>query len=337
MPRLYGNKYALEEIFRLASREEVYPQLVFNGDFNFFNSSSLENFMETNEMIMKSGAMVSLGNVERSIIDGFSSSSLSSAHVDCGCSYPDYVSDDYIERSNEIVRRLLETCKRGSTNNVRGSVGVQDVVDYLRQLPNFINVDLGGDRVTILHGDCFSLSGWSFSAESLEPADELLRQSLVSENGDGSIIPITTMREVAEWMRAMGSTVVACTHTCLPVATVVPLACTSGNDGILINNGAAGMPNFADESSNGCGVLTRIASTEHGHPPEGKSLYHSTTQNGLRVDAIAIEYDAVWKEKFLQCWPQGTAAHENYATRILRGPSSYRVKQAARQGFEVTQ
>jgi hypothetical protein len=323
---LYGNKLALDEISIIAAREKVKPRLVFNGDFNFFNSSSAKVFDTVNEMIQGSGALATLGNVERSLIDASSSMPRrnvdgSGIYVNCGCSYPDYVSPSYVDRSNQIVGKLVETSMQSNG----------EAVKWLATLPNFLNLQLNGKNISVLHGDCFSLSGWRFAAESIDPADEKLRRSVVA---NGGVITTTTLAELATWMREMNTDIVACTHTCLPIATVVPGAGKDGkSDGILINNGSAGMPNFTDPKARQCGVITRIGSESHGPPPVGTSLYHSTAVGNIRVDALAVSYGVEWKHAFERDWREGTAAHSNYSSRIAHGPSDYYMAQAIRQGF----
>lgn len=327
---LYGNKYALDEILRIAGKEKIGPTLVFNGDFNFFNSENESSLLDLNETVRSLGAYATLGNIEQSLID-FASSKGNFDDIDCGCSYPHYVSDDYVTRSNEIVERLVK--------RLRGSHG-HTLVDFLRTLPKFLKFEVEGVKITVLHGDCFSMSGWRFSAESIEPVDERLRKSLVDSNCTDqeslkvNDIPTTSLTDIAGWMAHMDTQVVACTHTCLPVATAVPQISNDGADGILVNNGSAGMPNFADTEL--CGVITRIAGLDAGAPPEQTSLYHSTALNGLRIDAMAVRYSSDWIKHFSHTWKRGTAAHENYSCRIERGPQNYKISQAVRGGFCVS-
>jgi hypothetical protein len=102
----YGNRYALEAIFRMADMEQCGPPLmIFNGDFNFFNSKSVKEFEEVNEMVMRSGALATQGNVEMAICDYVStsygndgkSSLVAVEDIDCGCAYPSYVSSEFIQ------------------------------------------------------------------------------------------------------------------------------------------------------------------------------------------------------------------------------------------------
>jgi hypothetical protein len=97
---------------------------------------------------------------------------------------------------------------------------------------------------------------------------------------------------------------------------------------VLVNNGAAGMPNFGGGRH---GVISRIATTP---PPHGLPVLHTLAwQVGgrmLHVAAVALEYDHQrWQERFLADWPPGSAAHASYFGRIAHGPA-YTLRQAYR-------
>jgi len=53
---------------------------------------------------------------------------------------------------------------------------------------------------------------------------------------------------------------------------------------IVINNGAAGMPNFAGVR---CGLITRIATRPGAHPPT-----YGIVRNGICIEALAVPYAA---------------------------------------------
>jgi hypothetical protein len=194
----------------------------------------------------------------------------------CGCAYPDWVDEDTVDRSNRIIERLRRTA--------------QDVPDALRRfaaLPMHLRIDVGGSRIAIVHGDASSLAGWGFSQELLaKPAG------------------------IAAALRAFETTkvqVFASSHTCLPV-----LQSFSGGR-VLINNGAAGMPNFRGDLF---GLATRIALS-----PADDSFY-GVQIGDLYVDAIPLHYDlSGWRRRFLAQWPAGTDAHVSYYRRIVHGPA----------------
>jgi hypothetical protein len=112
--------------------------------------------------------------------------------------------------------------------------------------------------------------------------------------------------------------VFASTHTCL--AALRDFAMPDGRL-TVINNGAAGMPNFAGTTF---GVLTRIAATPSPHRP----LY-GLARDGVQIDALAIKYDnEAFLRRFLARWPQGSHAYASYYDRIIGGPD-YSIAQAA--------
>ena len=82
---LYGNPFAFSAVEDLVSREASSSvKVVFNGDFNFFNTN-MEDFVALNSAI-SSRHLAIAGNVELEI---------SADHMGsqgCGCGYPTYVS-----------------------------------------------------------------------------------------------------------------------------------------------------------------------------------------------------------------------------------------------------
>jgi hypothetical protein len=154
--------------------------------------------------------------------------------------------------------------------------------------------EVGGERIGIVHGDAESLAGWNFSQEALATAHGRTR--------------------VERDFLAAGVRVFASSHTCLPV-----LRRFDGGR-VLINNGAAGMPNFSGERF---GLATRISIT-----PSARALY-GVRCGALNVEAIALRYDAAaWEERFVALWPSGSDAHSSYWARIRNGPS-YALQDAA--------
>jgi hypothetical protein len=146
--------------------------------------------------------------------------------------------------------------------------------------------EVGGARIGIVHGDAQSLAGWNFSHEVL-----------------------ATLEGVAAAERALvqaGVRVFASSHTCLPVLKALP-----GRQAI-VNNGAAGMPNFRGERY---GIATRISTR-----PARDALYGARC-GGVFVEAMPIRYDtAAWERRFLELWPTGSDAHLSYFDRIRHGP-----------------
>lgn len=204
----------------------------------------------------------------------------------CGCAYPQSVGDDVVARSNLILDDL---------RRVTGAF--PDAQQRLGKLPMHLAAQIGNAKVAIAHGDAWSLAGWNFSHDMLD--DE-------------------TRRPQFERLRREASAdIFASTHTCL--AALRRFSAPDG-DLTIINNGAAGMPNFRRSCF---GLMTRIATLPSPRPP----LY-GAVQNGVHIDAIPLEYDnAGFMKRFLNRWPDESAAHASYFGRIAAGPD-YGVEQA---------
>jgi hypothetical protein len=206
--------------------------------------------------------------------------------VGCGCAYPVSVAEDVVRRSNEILAELRATAQ-----------GLPGTARRLAALPMHMVADVGGPRVGIVHGDARALAGWSFSREALA--------------GPSALAALDAVR------RAAKIDLFASTHTCLAALRDVHLPAGRVT---IINNGAAGMPNFHGSR---LGLVSRIATTPSPHPP----LY-GLVRDGLHVDAIPLDYDnEAFLGRFLARWPEGSAAHASYFQRIMAGPD-YSVAQA---------
>jgi hypothetical protein len=205
----------------------------------------------------------------------------------CGCAYPEWVGDAEVERSNEILGRLRETASAYPEMRARFAV-----------LPMHLVAEIGGLRVGIVHGDAESLAGWGFSQEALREGPGRARALLAGAGVD----------------------VFACTHTCLPV--MQEFSALRGA-ALIVNNGAAGMPNFRDTRF---GLATRIASA-----PSTQALY-GTRLGKWVVEAVPVRYDyEAWIARFDRLWPAGSPASLSYRRRIASGPD-YEMEQAVRTG-----
>lgn len=202
----------------------------------------------------------------------------------CGCAYPESVSGDVVTRSNEILTLLQQIASPAA----RARLGA---------LPMHLVASVGALRVGIVHGDAAALAGWRFAVDEL---DNPKRQSWLAD------------------VRARSKVdVFAATHTCL--AALRDVALPSGRL-TIVNNGAAGMPNF---SGNRNGVITRIATT-----PSPQSALYGIQRDGVHIDALAVDYDTdIFLTRFLKRWPPGSPAYESYYRRIIDGPD-YTVAQA---------
>jgi hypothetical protein len=211
------------------------------------------------------------------------------AGTGCGCGYPEFVGDAEVERSNRIMERLRDTAR-----------AYPALSQNLGTLPMHATARVGAARIAIVHGDCESLAGWGLSQEAL--ADEEHRT------------------RVRQWFGQARVDIIASSHSCLPVLMDFE---TARGRSVVVNNGAAGMPNF---SGTRYGVITRIAirSTRHVRP-----LY-STRIDDIHIEALPVHYDINrWQQDFLANWPAGSPAHDSYCRRIMRGPR-YELSQAIR-------
>ncbi len=276
---LYGNEPALDSVLDLFEREPGNKRLVFNGDFNWFNTDPA-CFERLNHRVLAFDAL--RGNVETELAaqpeDG-----AGAEDAGCGCAYPEWVDAAEVERSNRIIRQLRTTAR-----------GLPALTLQLAALPMQRRVDVGGLRVAIVHGDAESLAGWGFAQEHLrEPAQR---------------------QRVRAWFEASQVDAFASSHTCLPVFHTLPMA-GRALPPIVLNNGAAGMPNFRGDR---CGLLTRISV----RPFAGRERRFGVQRGGVHLDAISIAIDAQrWTPQFLRQWPEGSDAHLSYWQRIMHGPA----------------
>jgi hypothetical protein len=284
---LYGNSGALDTILAMAQRESGDVTVIFNGDFNWLNARA-EDLAHINETVLRHVA--TQGNVE---------AELAAEHSDagCGCAYPEHVDEAVVTRSNAIMARLRATATAFPALRRR-----------LRDLPMTLCIEVGRERIAILHGDPESLAGWNFAVEAMPP--------------DGA----TSVHRIHDFFRRAEVRVFACTHTGLPYGQRFAV---DGRARLVINNGAAGIPNFAGTRF---GVITRLSADER--IPEA-SLY-GCHLGGLRVDAIPVHYDHDrWLRRFLRDWPEGSPAHRSYYSRLLDGPE-FSLERAARDGVTLS-
>jgi hypothetical protein len=201
----------------------------------------------------------------------------------CGCAYPESVSGDVVTRSNEILTLLQKIASPEA--RVRFS-----------KLPMHLVAEISGLRVGIVHGDAAALAGWRFAQDRLDDPNE---------------------EWLADIQNVAGVDAFASTHTCLAALRDF---CLPGGNLAVVNNGAAGMPNFTGSRY---GIITRFAATPCPHP----TLY-GLQRNGVFIDALAVNYDhAAFLAQFLKRWPHGSPAYESYYSRIVDGPN-YTLAQA---------
>jgi hypothetical protein len=275
---LYGNEAALARVLELFGRERGRKRLVFNGDFHWFDADPAV-FARVQRGVLAFEAL--RGNVETELAAPPADGADGTEDAGCGCAYPEWVGDGVVERSNRILQRL------------RRAVDAPQRAE-LAALPMWQRADVGPRRLALVHGDATSLAGWGFAQEHLRDAAH--------------------RAEVARWFDAAGVDAFACTHTCLPVFQAVAAAPGRPPRWVL-NNGAAGMPNFRGDAA---GLLTRIATT----PFEGpERRFGVALGDGVMAEGIAIDIDApAWQAHFSACWPAGSDAERSYLDRIVHGP-----------------
>ena len=197
----------------------------------------------------------------------------------CGCAYPVSVPEMEVARSNSILGMLRETARRFPELRTR-----------LEALPMFASARVGPLRIGIVHGDAESLAGWRFAQHSLDAPETL------------------------PWLdaahAAAGVDIFASSHTCLPVLRKFGLA---HGTLVVINNGAAGLPNFTNSHF---GLFTRISTC-----PSPFNPVFGARRDAVHIDALPIHYDHDrWMDVFLSDWPPGSPAHDSYYQRIVAGP-----------------
>jgi hypothetical protein len=281
---LYGNREALDTILAMAQRERCAEiALIFNGDFNWLDTRA-EDFVQINETVLRHVA--TQGNVEAEL-------AADDAEAGCGCAYPDYVDEVVVTRSNDIMARLRRTAIRFPEWRRR-----------LGDLSMTLTIEIGGERIAILHGDPESVAGWNLAVEAMPPEGR------------------THVQLIHDYFRRAGARVFACTHTGLPYGQRFMI---EGRAHAIFNNGSAGMPNFA---ATRFGVITRISAD--GREPQA-SLY-GCALDGLRVDAVPVRYDhEAWLRRFRCDWPEGSPAWLSYYERLVDGPE-FSLRRAAREG-----
>ena len=311
---LYGNPEALRTLLSLVDEDaelarplagEGSVKVLFNGDFHFFDRRP-EDWASIDETIRgHRHALVSLGNCEME-------ATRPTPGAGCGCAYPAYVADRVSVNADAIVAALAAAA---------GAAGAAAPSSWLHDQPRTRRFSVGGAAVGVVHGDPRSLSGWSLAVEQMEPPDEALRRRL----GGAERIPLTPLSDVVAWLRGARVDVLACAHTCLPYAQRLP------GGGVVVNNGAAGMPNFRRGTAGASGGLaTRLSSAEL--PAHAGALYAvELPERGLRVEAVAVPYDEeAFLRWFLERWPEGSPAHDSYFGRLRDGVDGFGLRNAMR-------
>ena len=196
-----------------------------------------------------------------------------SSEAGCGCAYPESVDAGTVERSNRIHARLKQVANQ-----------FPQMQAQFAALAFFARYQVGGCRVGVVHGDADSLAGWKFDGVNLhDPLQSTwLEQAFAHAEVD----------------------VFASSHTCKPALKLL-----ANNGRMVINNGAAGMPNFAGACQ---GLITRISTRSSPH-----AVVYGAKHADAFVDAVVVPYNhASWRTQFLSQWPHGSDAYVSYFARI---------------------
>ncbi len=131
-----------------------------------------------------------------------------------------------------------------------------------RALPMWQRASVGGLQLGIVHGDAQSLAGWGFAQEHLRDAAH--RQT------------------VQGWFDAAKVDAFACTHTCLPVFQRIGGAAAPR---WVLNNGAAGMPNFRGDDCGAADAFRAAAVRRRRTPLRGALRRGVHRRHCRRIDA----------------------------------------------------
>ena len=143
---LYGNLAALEAIEVLAARETARPQIVFNGDFHWFDAEP-DWFAAVDRGVAPHIAL--RGNVETELARD------TGIGAGCGCAYPENVSGDVVARSNDILKLLRAAAPAAARAG-------------FSRLPMHLVAQVGDLRIGLVHGDAAALAGWRFAQDELD-------------------------------------------------------------------------------------------------------------------------------------------------------------------------
>ena len=256
---------------------------------NFYALEALKNIIEPNALVVLNGDIHWFdANVEqfRRIEEGIKPYIALNGNVEvelarevksgagCGCFYPETTAEMTITWAHEIHARL----------STMVDAHLQAYKEQFRKRSSCLGLFVGGCKIAITHGDESSLAGWMCSKEALR---EPQRQASLDA-----------------WFEKNSVDVLATTHTCEAVLL-------SLKNGVLINNGAAGLPNFQSPNS---GMVTRISTTKA--PKKRYGVRHKN----LYIDAIDLAYDAqAFMRDFQRVWVKDSAAFLSYWKRVSQG------------------
>lgn len=213
------------------------------------------------------------GNVEMELAEP-------SSGAGCGCAYPPHVNDDVVQRSNEIMTVLQSVAATQS-----------QVTQQLARLPLNLKFKVGDLNIGVVHGDPDSVAGWGLALENMPDVG-------------------SDTATIRHWFSNADVDVFASTHTCVAYMQDFEI---HGRRRLVVNNGAAGMPNFHGDLR---GLISRISIF-----PSIHNGVYGTRSGGVFFDALPVAWDNhAWQAWFNAHWPKGSPAAESYGSRIHYGP-----------------
>lgn len=285
---LYGNPFALEAIDQLIADERT--RATEAGTADFIITTVFNGDMHWFDKTTENFASIEKAAAKYTLLIGNVEAELrreSPIGVGCGCAYPACVDNETVARSNKIHSMLFDELSDRP-----------ELKELLEGRPSTTTVAVAGRKVGITHGDEHMVGGWNCSREELsEPERQRKLDAFLSEN---DLVALAT------------------THTCSAAAIAL-------DHGLVINNGAAGLPNFAGQHF---GLVIRIAETPH------PDALFGAQRNGLFVEAVPLRYDQdSFVKWFDELWPEGSPAEISYRRRIVSGPADC-VEEALLGGFQ---
>lgn len=171
--------------------------------------------------------------------------------------------------------------------------------EILKPRKTSLNVKIGSKNLAIIHGDEKSVNGWGFDRANLNQK---------------------RLNEINLWLKSNNFDIIASTHTCLSVACML-------ENGVFINNGSAGMPNFSEFRT---GLVTRVAKTQNEN-----ALYRAKLDE-IYIELIRLKYDnKAFVSYFDKIWKPQSPAQKSYKNRILGYGCPLSFKQISLGGFEL--
>ena len=285
---LYGNPFALEAIGQLIADERTRAAEAGAADIEI--ATVFNGDMPWFDKTAGNFASIEKEAAKYSLLIGNVEAELrreSPIGVGCGCAYPACVDNETVARSNKIHSMLFDELSDRP-----------ELKQLLKGRPSTTTVAVAGHKVGITHGDEHMVGGWNCSREELSESER--------------------QRKLDAFLAENDLDVLATTHTCS--AAAIALA-----HGLVINNGAAGLPNFAGQHF---GLVIRIAETPH------PDALFGAQRNGLFVEAVPLRYDQdSFVKWFDELWPEGSPAEISYRRRIVSGPADC-VEKALLGGFQ---